>query len=141
MLKKLAIFALLIVCVIGISAQSGDNGFAVDTATIEQQPAVVPGLPAGIMMKPLHENLRTSMSSSVLSYPAGFREPRHYHKTSGHYMYILKGRINSPSGVLTPGMFIYAPPGERHGPFNVLEPSEALFFTDGPFDFILDDVK
>ena len=141
MLKKLTLCAALIVCVIGIYAQEGDHGFAVDTTTIEAQPAVVPGLPAGVMMQPLHENPRTSMSSSVLSYPKGFREPRHYHEASGHYMYILEGRIGTPSGVLTPGMFVYAPPGERHGPFTVLEPSKALFMTDGPFDFLLDDAQ
>jgi quercetin dioxygenase-like cupin family protein len=141
MLKKLTLTALFIVCVAGIYAVDGDASFAVDTANIEQQPAVIPGMPAGILMKPLHENPRTSMSSSMIAYPKGFREPRHYHETCGHYMYILKGRINSPEGVLTPGMFIYAAPGERHGPFNILEPSEALFFTDGPFDFIVDDVE
>ncbi len=81
------------------------------------------------------------MNSAHLSYPQGFREPRHYHETCGHYMYILKGRIQSPEGVLTPGMFAYAAPGERHGPFVMLEPSEALFYTDGPLDFIVDDVE
>jgi len=139
MLKNFALGAALIICAIGIYAQESDHGFAVDTATIESVPAVVPGLPAGIMMRALHENPRISMGSSVLAYPKGFREPRHYHETTGHYMYILKGRIGSPSGDLTPGMFIYVPPGERHGPFDVLEDSEALFITDGTFDFILDE--
>jgi len=139
MLKNFVLCAALIICAAGIYAQEGDHGFAVDTATIEPVAAVVPGLPAGIMMRALHENPRTNMSSSVMAYPKGFREPRHYHEASGHYMYILKGRISSPTGDLTPGMFIYAPPGEPHGPFNVLEDSEALFFTDGPFDFILDE--
>jgi len=139
MLKKFVPCAALVVFAIGIHAQESDHGFAVDTATVERAPVAVPGLPPGIMARALHENPRTSMSTSILSYPEGFREPRHYHETSGHYMYILKGRIRSPSGDLTPGMFVYAPPGERHGPFEVLEPSEALFFTDGPLDFIVDD--
>jgi mannose-6-phosphate isomerase-like protein (cupin superfamily) len=81
------------------------------------------------------------MSSSILTYPEGFREPRHYHETCGHYMYILEGRIKSPEGDLTPGMFAYAAPGERHGPYEVLEPSKALFYTDGPLDFIVDEAE
>lgn len=141
MRKKLSCFALLIICCIGIFAQSADTSFTVNTETMTAQPAVVPGLPPGVMMKALHQNPRTQMSSSRLAYPKGFREPRHYHETCGHYMYILKGRIQSPEGVLTPGMFAYAAPGERHGPFVSLEDSEALFYTDGPFDFIVDEVK
>lgn len=139
MTKNIALCAILITCAVGIHAEEGDRGFAVVTANVKPAPLIVPGLPEGIIMYALHENPRTGMSSSVLSYPEGYREPRHYHESSGHYMYILKGRIESPMGVLTPGMFIYAPPGERHGPFDILEPSEALFITDGPPDFIVDD--
>jgi len=139
MLKTLAISALLL----GAVAQAeDDHSFTLDTAEVEQQAVEgVPGLPPGLLARGLHENPRTGMSSSILTYPEGFREPRHYHETCGHYMYILKGRIESPDGVLTPGMFAYAAPGERHGPFKVLEPSEALFYTDGPLDFIVDDVE
>ena len=133
--------ALLLLVLLGAVGAEKDSSFSVDVAGIEPKPVQVPGLPPGILVRPLHENPRTSMSSSILTYPEGFREPRHYHATCGHYMYILKGRIESPDGVLTPGMFTYAAPGERHGPFKVLEPSEALFYTDGPFDFIVDDVE
>jgi len=138
MLKILALSTLLIG---GIVSAEDDTSFALDTAEVEQQAVEVSGLPPGLLARGLHENPRTGMSSSMLTYPEGFREPRHYHETCGHYMYILKGRIDSPDGVLTPGMFVYAAPGERHGPYNVLEPSEALFYTDGPLDFIVDDVE
>lgn len=141
MLKKLAIAAAATVCVIGLYAVEGDTSFALNVMSVEAQPAEVPGLPTGIMMRALHLNPRTQMNTAHLSYPAGFREPRHYHETCGHYLYILKGRIQTPEGVLTPGMLAYAAPGERHGPFVYLEESEALFYTDGPFDFIVDDVQ
>jgi quercetin dioxygenase-like cupin family protein len=139
MLETLALATLLV----GTVAQAeGDTSFTLDTADVEQQAVEgIPGLPPGLLAGALHENPRTGMSSSILTYPEGYREPRHYHESCGHYMYILKGRIESPDGVLTPGMFAYAAPGERHGPFKVLEPSEALFYTDGPFDFIVDDVE
>ena len=60
------------------------------------------------------------MNTAHLSYPTGLREPRHYHETCGHYIYILKGRIQTPEGVLSPGVFVY------------VEESEAIFYTDGP---------
>lgn len=139
MLKKFSVAAVAIVFAIALFAVEGDTSFTLTVADVEAQPAEVPGLPPGVMMRALHLNPRTQMNSAHLSYPAGFREPRHYHETCGHYMYILKGRIQTPDGVLTPGMFAYAAPGERHGPFVSLEDSEALFYTDGPFDFIVDD--
>lgn len=139
MLKKLAIAAVATVFAIALYAVEGDTSFTLNVKTVEAQQAEVPGLPPGLMMRGLHQNPRTQMNTAHLSYPKGFREPRHYHETCGHYMYILKGRIQTPEGVLTPGMFAYAAPGERHGPFVITEDSEALFFTDGPLDFIVDD--
>ena len=141
MLKKFTIAAALIAGAIALYGVEGDTSFNLNVMSVEAQPAVVPGLPAGVMMRGLHLNPRTQMNNAHLSYPAGFREPRHYHETCGHYMYILKGRIQTPEGIVTPGMFLYAAPGERHGPFVYLEESEALFYTDGPFDFIVDDVE
>lgn len=141
MLKKLTLAAAAIVCVIALYAVEGDTSFNLNVMSVEGQPAVVPGLPPGITMRALHANPRTQMNSAHLTYPNNYREPRHYHETCGHYMYILKGRIQSPEGVLTPGMFLYAAPGERHGPFVYSDSAEVLFYTDGPLDFIVDDVK
>ena len=100
-----------------------------------------PGLPAGLTQRLLHENKQNQLMSSIIRMPKGYREPRHYHKTCGHSMYILKGKIQSPEGVLTPGTFLYAATNERHGPLVALEESEFLFYTDGPFDFIVEDKK
>jgi hypothetical protein len=36
------------------------------------------------------------------------------------------------------GTFTYAAPNERHGPYNAVEETEILFYTDGPFDFHVD---
>ncbi|MDA0204551.1 MAG: hypothetical protein O3A53_12805 [Acidobacteria bacterium] len=141
MFKKFTITAALIVCALALYAVEGDHSFNLNVMSVEAQPAVVPGLPPGVMMRALHANPRTQMNSALLSYPAGYREPRHYHETCGHYMYILKGRIQTPEGVVTPGMFLYAAPDERHGPFVYLDESEVLFYTDGPLDFIVDDGK
>jgi hypothetical protein len=140
-LKKFAVAAVATVCVIGLYAVEGDTSFNLNVMSVEPQPAEVPGLPPGVMMRALHLNPRTQMNSAHLTYPDGYREPRHYHETCGHYMYILKGRIQTPEGVFPAGTFLYAAPGERHGPFVYFDNAEALFYTDGPFDFIVDDAK
>ena len=56
-------------------------------------------------------------------------------------MYILKGKLKSPDGDLTPGTFTYAAVNERHGPFIAEEETEFVFYTDGPFDFFVEDRK
>jgi hypothetical protein len=132
----------LVACLLAVLtvmvAAPEDSSFAVKTGEIEWQPVVVEGMPAGLKTRPLHENPRTKMSSSIVQYPQGFHEPRHHHVSCGHYIYILKGRLQSPDGDLLPGMFTYAAPKESHGPYTAVEATEILFYTDGPFDFIVD---
>jgi hypothetical protein len=128
---------LAIPLVLVLSAATGDHSFAVKTSEIAWQPLQVDGLPPGLQGRPLHENPRTKMSSSMVQYPKGYNEPRHLHKTCGHYIYILEGKLGSPDGDLTAGMFTYAAPNEAHGPYTALEPTKILFYTDGPFDFVL----
>lgn len=122
-----------------LAAAVDDHSFAVDTSGVAWQDLSVEGMPPGLKLRPLHENPRTKMSSSMVRYPKGFREPRHLHKSCGHYIYILKGKLGSPSGELSAGMFTYAAPNQAHGPYTALEPTEILFYTDGPFDFIVDE--
>jgi hypothetical protein len=96
----------------------------------------VPGVPKGLTDKLLHDNKQSQLLSSIVRFPKGYREPRHYHKTCGHSMYILKGRIQSPDGDLTPGTFIYSARNERQGPFVALEETEFLFYTRRPVRFL-----
>jgi quercetin dioxygenase-like cupin family protein len=134
--KKTAAAALL--C-LGLAAATTDHSFKVDVAKIPWAPMHVAGLPDGLQGRSLHENPRTKMSSSTVKYPKGYVEPRHYHITCGHYIYVLKGRLHSPEGDLPAGTFTYAAPNERHGPYNAVEETEILFYTDGPFDFHVDN--
>ena len=134
--KKLLVlvaFAALVVAAVD------DHSFALKTSDIAWQDLSVEGMPPGLKLRPLHENPRTKMSSSMVQYPKGFREPRHLHKSCGHYIYILEGKLGSPDGELAAGMFTYAAPNEAHGPYTALEPTKILFYTDGPFDFIVDE--
>jgi quercetin dioxygenase-like cupin family protein len=117
------------------------RSFVVDSSKIVWQPMNLPGVPAGLQQRALHENKQNKLQSALVRFPKGFREPRHYHTTCGHSMYILKGKLKSPDGDLTPGKFIYAAVNERHGPFVAEEETEFIFYTDGPFDFFVEDKK
>jgi hypothetical protein len=136
MIRKLVF--VLAISMLALVAATGDSSFTVKTSEIAWQAVAIDGMPAGLQARPLHENPRTKMSSSIVQYPKGFHEPRHHHNTCGHYIYILKGRLQAPGGDLVAGMFTYAAPKEPHGPFTALEPTEILFYTDGAFDFIVD---
>lgn len=117
------------------------RSFVAESSKVPWVAMTLPGVPAGLQQQLFHDNKDTKLLSAKVRFPKGFREPRHYHTTCGHSMYILKGRLKSPERVLTPGMFIYAAPNERHGPFVAEEETEFLFYTDGPFDFFVEDRK
>jgi quercetin dioxygenase-like cupin family protein len=73
-----------------------------------------------------------------LRFPAGYVEPRHYHTTAGHSIYVLSGRINF-AGIEAPaGDFFYTPPNVVHD-LVALEESEILIWSDGPLDFHLSE--
>lgn len=98
-----------------------------------------PQVPEGLQQRLLHNNDQNKLVSAIVKFPKGFREPRHYHTTCGHSIYVLKGKLGSPEGDMTPGTFIYSAVNERHGPFVAKEDTEIFFYTDGPFDYFVDD--
>jgi quercetin dioxygenase-like cupin family protein len=136
---KQIIAGALVVC--GLAAW-GAESVRLQSSKLEWKPVTgVAGLPEGLQQKPLHAENGGPSSSALIRYPKGYREPRHYHKGCTHTIYVLRGRLQTPEGDMTPGTFLYSAKGERHGPIVALEESEILFHTQGPFDFIVDDVK
>jgi quercetin dioxygenase-like cupin family protein len=135
MMKPFAILALLL----AFASAQEKHSIEVKAADVPWTPVNLPGVPAGIQQKLLHNNDAKKVQSAIVRFPKGFREPRHYHTTCGHSIYILKGRIRSPEGMLTPGTFSYAAVNERHGPFVAEEDTEFLFYTDGPFDYFIEE--
>ena len=133
--------ATLLILLFAFLPAAEKRSFQVNANRVKWEPMNPPGVPRGLTQKLLHDNKQNQLMSSIVRFPKGYREPRHYHKTCGHSMYILKGKIQSPEGALTPGTFIYAAMNERHGPFVAVEESEFLFYTDGPFDFYVEDKK
>jgi quercetin dioxygenase-like cupin family protein len=135
MMKPLAALALLL----ALASAAEKRSVLVKASQVQWTPVHLPGVPDGIQQRLLHDNPMNKVQSAIVRFPKGFREPRHYHTTCGHSIYILKGRMRSPEGVLTPGTFTYAAVNERHGPLVAEEETEFLFYTDGPFDYFIDE--
>lgn len=133
------LFALVLFVVLAPTTEQ--RSFQVQVTQLPWQPVKISGMPEGLQQRLLHEDKQKQTVSAIVRYPKGFREPRHYHTTCGHSIYVLKGRWKSPEGVLVPGTFIYSAPNERHGPFIALEEAVILFYTDGPFDFVVEDTR
>ena len=138
-MKALAALAWLVTLSLALISGQEKRSVQVMVRDVQWTPVSLPGVPAGIQQKLLHNNTASKVQSALVRFPKGFREPRHYHTTCGHSIYILKGRIRSPEGLLTPGTFTYAAVNERHGPFVAEEETEFLFYTDGPFDYFIED--
>lgn len=132
-------FAVLAVFLLALASGQEKRSVLTRAADVSWTAVNLPGVPAGIQQKLLHNNTANKVQSALVRMPKGFREPRHYHTTCGHSIYILKGRIRTPEGVLTPGTFTYAAVNERHGPLVAEKDTEFLFYTDGPFDYFIDD--
>ena len=127
------------VFLLALAPAAEQRSFTIRADKVAWTPIHLPGVPDGLMQRVLHENKQNQLSSAVVKFPKGFREPRHYHTTCGHSIYILKGRLRAPDGVMTPGAFNYAAVNERHGPFVAEEDTEFLFYTDGPFDYHVEE--
>jgi quercetin dioxygenase-like cupin family protein len=138
-MKAFAALALLVTLKLALISGQEKRSVQVMVRDVQWTPVSLPGVPAGIQQKLLHDNTASKVQSALVRFPKGFREPRHYHTTCGHSIYVLKGRIRSPEGVLTPGTFSYAAVNERHGPFVAEEETEFLFYTDGPFDYFIEE--
>ncbi len=134
-------YVLGLVLLMALVPSSGKKSFTVLVSDVTWESMQPPGVPKGLEQRVLHDNKENQLISAIVKFPKGFREPRHYHTTCGHSLFILKGRLKSPEGDLLPGMFVYSAVNERHGPFTALEETELLFYTDGPFDFIVEDTE
>src|SRR2546427_4325619 len=132
---------LVLTLALAFSQAADKRSFTLNAANVKWEPINPPGAPPGLMQKLLHDNKQNHFTSAIVRFPKGYREPRHYHTMCGHTIYILKGKLRSPEGMMTPGTFNYAAVTERHGPFVAEEETEFLFYTDGPFDYLVDDTK
>ncbi|HET6603808.1 MAG TPA: hypothetical protein VFG21_06270 [Xanthomonadaceae bacterium] len=108
-----------------------------DTEAMDWEPSSVPGFPEGAWRKLLHSNPENGAGAVLRRHPKGYVEPRHWHSTANHGVYMLSGRVRIGETVAGPGHFFYAPAGHVHGPIEALEDVEFLLWTDGPLDLHL----
>jgi len=96
--------SLALVALVLLSAPAAERkSFTVQSSQIAWQAMHIPGFPDGLQQRLLHDNKDNKLLSAIVKYPKGYHEPRHYHTTCGHSIYVLKGRIRTPNGDLTPG--------------------------------------
>lgn len=93
-------------------------------------------LPPGLQAKRLHRYAHNQGGATRLRFPAGYTEPRHYHATAGHSIYVLAGRIRFDGAEAGPGDFFHTPALHPHELFAI-EAAEILIWSDGPLDFHL----
>ena len=135
-MKKIAVFLLAFAALM----PKDERSVTVSTASLEWKPITLAAIPKGLRQKVLPSDAKGN-SSAIIQFPKGYREPRHFHKTCTHTIYVLKGRLKSPGGDLIPGSFAYAAAGEAHGPFTAVEETEILFHTDGEFDYHVEEAQ
>lgn len=140
---KGAALALAVSCSIAADTHAQTPSSSTETthvagSDVEWRPTENPAFPEGLESKRYPDNPRTDGGAAVLRFRAGYAEPRHYHTTAGHSIYVLRGRIEF-SGVEAPaGDFFYTPPNVVHD-LVALEPSEILIWSDGPLDLHLSE--
>ena len=123
------------ILMLGAATAANQASFTVQAKAVAWTAVTLPGVPAGLTQRLLHDHQAKTLVSAIVKFPKGFTEPRHYHTQCGHSIYVLKGRLKAPDGIWQPGSFNYAAVKEPHGPFTALEETEILFYTDGPFDY------
>lgn len=112
----------------------------VDAGALAWDKIIGTPFPDGLERKRLHANKATGGGAAVLKFPVGYIEPRHYHTTAGHSVYILKGSLKIGGETYGPGNFFYAPRDVAHGPNEALEETEILIWSDGPLDLHMGDL-
>lgn len=142
---KVAVLALAISYVVVADAYSQTPGTStgithVAGPELAWEPVEQPAFPEGLEVRRLHRNPRIDGGSSVLRFPAGYAEPRHFHTTAGHSIYVLRGRINYTGIEAAEGHFFYTPPNVVHD-LVALEESEILIWSDGPLDLHLSEAS
>jgi hypothetical protein len=110
-----------------------------DTGAMTWERADTPGFPEGAMRKLLKIDQETGIGAALRWHPEGYVEPRHYHTTAAHSIYVLEGKLDVGGVQGGPGHFFYFPGCTAHGPMVAMEDSVFLIWTEGPLDLQLGD--
>ena len=78
-MKAFAALALLVTLSLDLTSGQEKRSVQVMVRDVQWTPVSLPGVPAGIQQKLLHNNTASKVQSALVRFPKGFREPRHYH--------------------------------------------------------------
>lgn len=112
---------------------------AIDTGKMTWERSDPPGFPEGAERKLLKVDQETGIGAALRRHPEGYVEPRHYHTTAAHSIYVREGRLEDDGVEAGPGHFFHFPAYAAHGPLVSLEDSIFLFWTEGPLDIEFGD--
>jgi anti-sigma factor ChrR (cupin superfamily) len=84
------------------------------------------GVPPGVRIKVLSESAERGIRNLLVSFPAGYVEPRHIHDHN-HSTFLLQGHWIIEGKKVGPGGYMYGPAGVPHGPFE--SPEGSLVFA------------
>src|SRR2546428_4032114 len=117
-MRQLLALSMLLV----LAPAPAERSFKVEVSKVAWQPVEISGMPKGLQQRVLHDDKEKHVVSAIVRYPKGFHEPRHYHTTCGHSIYILKGKLKSPEGVAGAGgvLFFFAKKRARPLPSPLL---------------------
>lgn len=91
------------------------------------------------MRKLLKIDQETGIGAALRWHPEGYVEPRHYHTTAAHSIYVLEGKLDVGGVEAGPGHFFHFPAYTAHGPLVALEDAVFLIWSEGPLDLELGD--
>jgi hypothetical protein len=74
-------------------------------------------LPSGVRLRLLSQDAAAGVRNVLVSFPAGYVEPRHTHGIA-HATFLLQGRWIVEGKEIGPGGYIFGPAGLPHGPFE-----------------------
>jgi hypothetical protein len=112
---------------------------ATDTGAMTWERSVTPGFPEGALLKLLKIDQETGIGAALRWHPQGYVEPRHYHTTAAHSIYVLEGKLDVGGVEAGPGHFFHFPAYTAHGPLVAVEDVVFLIWTEGPLDLELGD--
>jgi hypothetical protein len=112
---------------------------AVDTGAMTWERSDMPGFPEGAMRKLLQIDQETGIGAALRWHPEGYVEPRHYHTTAAHTIYVLEGKLDVGGVKAGPGHFFHFPAYTAHGPLVAVEDAVFMIWTEGPLDLELGD--
>jgi hypothetical protein len=94
------------------------------------------GPPAGLMIKPLHRDPETGITSRLIWAKPGWTDERLEHHEVFEEAYTISGRATYNFGELVPGTYFFRPPRVKHGRFASAGPDGCVWLIRSGGDIV-----